>query len=160
MTALTYPLPSRVSHLLAISKATYEARETNRSLPTSHFCPIPTASTNSHERIKMFLDAGSQNVALPHIPVSQFHNMGVLGINRADTDGWMGSMGLASNLGKVAVRPCKLPCWEPSRGNPSSPPTLPLTRYLPRASPFALPIWHEIQFGFSDPSLLLPREEK
>lgn len=29
----------------------------------------------------------------------------------------------------------------------------------PRASPFALPTWHEIQFGFSDHSLLLPREE-
>lgn len=32
----------------------------------------------------------------------------------------MGSMGLASNLGKVAVRPCKLPCWEPAENPPPS----------------------------------------
>lgn len=62
----------------------------------------------------------------------------------------MGSMGLASNLGKVAVRPCKLPCWEPAE-NP--PPLFPSLSHLsfdkkPRASPFPLPTWHKFNLAF------------
>lgn len=64
-----------------------------------------------------------QNVALPHVPVSQFHNMGVnwgsIGLTRMD--GWV-QWGSHSNLGKVAVRPCKLPCWESEETPPPLPP--------------------------------------
>jgi hypothetical protein len=72
---------------------------------------------------------------------------GHLGINRADTDGVDGSMGFASNLGKVPVRPCKLPSWEPQ----NLPPSLPFSHFfsttnLLPASQFPPPTWHEIAF--------------
>lgn len=50
-------------------------------------------------------------------------------------DGWV-QWGSHPNLGKVAVRPCKLPCWELENSH-SSPTTVPSTRNLvhPRSLP-------------------------
>lgn len=111
----------------------------------------------SKKKKKRSRNRSPKRVAAPYPSFRSFITWGLLGINRADTDGWTGSMELASNLGKVAVRPCKLPCWE-SREKPP----LPYRRSFdkkPHASPFPPPTRHEIQFGFSSPSLLLPREE-
>lgn len=73
--------------------------------PHVNFCPIPTdrLHTKHHVGKKQVLKTLSTPVSKTcHCPISQFpqfHNMGVLGINRADTGGWMGSMGLASQSG-------------------------------------------------------------